>query len=408
MSLRVCRVTSALGVAAAMLALSPNVAIQAQAPTASTAPAAQPAKTAWGHPDLQGIWTATHETPLQRPEKYANQEFFTEEQIAELNRARAAALRLDDRNRKGSEGDVAGAYNALFFMVKPTGRRTSLIVDPPNGRIPPYTPEALKRIGEFEEYRLALMQATLTCKEQLVTCRGGQYGPPSPRRAETPPMYNTTRLNRSDGPEDRGMPERCMAAGLPDVSGYYRIVQSPEAVSIFYDVGQGQGWERVIPITNRPHLPKHIRQWWGDSRGRWDGNTLVVDVTNFSPKSDFLWSRENLHLIERWTRLDANTIEYAVTIDDPTTWTRSWTIKQEMSLQDGKANRIYYEPRCHEGNFGMAGMLVNTRAAEAQFAKGQGPDPATQDNASGSGTFFQEENVDVLTGRGTGVAVAPR
>jgi len=134
---------------------------------------------------------------------------------------------------------------------------------------------------------------------------------------------------------------------------------------------------RQIPITTALHLPANLRQWWGDSRGRWEGNTLVVDVTNFSPKSDFQGAHENLHLVERWTRLDADTIEYVVTIDDPTTWTRPWTVKQEFKKQSDAANRIYYEPRCHEGNFGLPALLRGARVAEQAFAEGRGPDPAT-------------------------------
>jgi hypothetical protein len=181
-----------------------------------------------------------------------------------------------------------------------------------------------------------------------------------------------------------------MAAVLPDFGGntgfFLQIVQSPGTVSIFYDTGQGQGWQRIIPVNGSPHLPSHVRQWWGDSRGRWEGNTLVVDVTNFSPKTDFQGSHENLHLMERWTRVDANTIEYAVTIEDATTWTRPWTVKQELGKQSDQANRIYKEPRCHEGNYGMAALLVGARAEERAFAEGRGHDPATQCTA-GCGGF---------------------
>jgi hypothetical protein len=205
-------------------------------------------------------------------------------------------------------------------------------------------------------------------------------GPPSPRRAEVPPHY-AGRVNRADGPEDRGLSERCMGAQLPDFgsrAGFFlRFVQSPGSVSIFYDTGQGQGWQRVIPVTDRPHLPSHIRQWWGDSRGRWEGETLVVDVTNFTPKTDFQGSRENLHLVERWTRVDTNTLDYVVTIDDPTTWTKPWTVKLEMARQNDQANRIYHEPRCHEGNYGMTALLAGARVEEKAFAAGRGPDPAT-------------------------------
>ena len=168
-----------------------------------------------------------------------------------------------------------------------------------------------------------------------------------------------------------------MSAVLPDFTGFRRIVQSAGTVSILYDVGQGQGWERVIPVDSRPHLPNQIRQRFGDSRAHWEGETLVVDVTNFSPKSDFMGSRENRHLIERWTRTGPNTLEYMITIEDPTTWTKPWTVKQEYSKQNDQFNRVYKEPRCHEGNFGMIGMLAGPRVQEQAFAEGRGPDPAT-------------------------------
>ncbi len=354
-------------------------------------------RTAWGEPDLQGIWTDPYQTPLQRPVQFARKELFTDEERAELDKQRAGILRRDQRVERGTERDVAGAYNAVFQSVRPTGKRTSLIVDPPDGRIPALTPEAAKRNQAEREYRLALLQATETCKKKDAACAGGKYGPASPRRAEMPPFYNTGRTNRNDGPEDRSMSERCMAAVLPDFGGYRRIVQSPGSVSIFYDTGQGQGWQRIIPVNGSPHLPSSVRQRFGDSRGRWEGNTLVVEVTNFSPKFSYQDARENLHLVERWTRLDANTIEYAVTIEDATTWTRPWTAKQELSRQDEQANRIYYEPRCHEGNFGLPTMLLGARAEERAFARGGGPDPATKDTAT---DFVNEGGTDALTGAG--------
>jgi hypothetical protein len=361
--------------------------------------------TPWGEPDLQGIWTSDGETPLQRPARYANREFFTDDERAELDKLRATAIGREadeSRRKRGSEQDVGGAYNAAIFTThKPMGRRTSLIVDPPDGRMPPLTPEAQKKRAAIHDFQLALVQATDLCKNKLPGCEGGKYGPPSPRRAETPPYYLTVGaagglgagggvINRADGPEDRGLGERCMAAGLPDFGGntgfFLQIVQSPASVSMFYDTGQGQGWQRIIPVTSNPHLPKDVRQWWGDSRGRWEGRTLVVDVTNFSPKSYFQGSQENLHLVERWTRLDANTIEYAVTIEDPTTWTRSWTVKQGYNKQSDQANRIYKEPRCHEGNYGLPALLVGARTEERAFAEKRGPDPATQCTA-GCGGF---------------------
>ena len=350
-------------------------------------------KTPWGEPDLQGIWTDEYQTPLQRPATYAGKEFFTDEERAALD-AKRAAIELRPRADRGTERDVAGAYNQVYMSIKRTGRRTSLVVDPPEGKIPPMTPEIQKQMAAEREFRLALLQATTTCKNQEPGCRGGKYGPPSPRREEAPPRYSTGNINRVDNPEDRSMSERCMAAVLPDFGGFRRIVQSPSSVSIFYDVGQGQGWQRIIPVDGSSHLPSPIPQRFGDSRGRWEGETLVVDVTNFSPKSDFMGSRENRHLVERWTRTGPNTLEYVVTIEDPSTWTKPWTVKQEYSMQSNEANRIYYEPRCHEGNFGMPAMLSGGRVKDKAFAQGRGPDPATLDNVKGMDA--PEENTDPL------------
>ena len=382
------------GVVGAAVALAAVVGLLMLAP----APAAQAPEhvTVWGDPDLQGIWTDIYATPLQRPERFAGQEVFTDEERAALDEQRTVHPRRDARELVGTDRDVAGAYNAVFQSIRPTGPRTSLIVDPPDGRIPLLTPEAEARISAQREHRLALLQATDTCRLQLAACSGWQYGPPSPRRAERSPYYNTARLNRNDGPEDRSLSERCMGAVLPDFSGYRRIVQSPGAVSIFYDVGQGQGWQRAIPITDRPPLPPRVRQWRGDSRGRWEGATLVVEVGNFSAKTDFRGSRENLRLVERWTRLDAETLEYIVTIEDPTTWTAPWTVRQELLLQDNQANRIYPEPRCHEGNYGLPAQLAGSRVEEVEFAAGRAPDPATRDTATGGG---DTGGSDPLTGR---------
>ncbi len=139
-------------------------------------------------------------------------------------------------------------------------------------------------------------------------------------------------MNRNDGPEDSSLAERCLTGGLPEFGGptgsFRRIVQTPGGISIFYDVGQGQGWQRNIVMNGSPHLPANIRQWYGDSRGRWEGNMLVIDVTNFSPKTDFQGSRENLHLVERWTRTGPSTLEYEVTIEDPAVWARPWTSRK--------------------------------------------------------------------------------
>jgi hypothetical protein len=363
----------------------------AQAPLAGEgrAASAPTPKTPWGEPDLQGIWTDESDTPLQRPAKYAAQEFFTAAQRAELDEARAAVLGRDRRAERGSENDVASGYNSAFWSFKRIGTRTSLIADPPNGRTPPVTPQAQNMAAAEREFRLAMLQSTETCKTKSATCSGGKYDPaPSPRRAEPPPRYNTARMNRNDGPEDSSLAERCLTGGLPEFGGptgsFRRIVQTPGGVSIFYDVGQGQGWQRNIVMDGRPHLPANVRQWYGDSRGRFEGNTLVIDVTNFSPKTDFQGSREDLHLVERWTRTSPTTLEYIVTIEDPTIWTKAWTVRQEFTRQSDPENRLYTEPRCIEGNFGLPGLLHGRRMEEFAFAEGRGPDPATKDNTHGS------------------------
>jgi hypothetical protein len=391
---------SAMSVAIAVVAGSVVVSApmtRAQTSAASTpAPAASSSlKTPWGEPDLQGIWTDETTTPLQRPARYANQEVFSEAERAELDRVRSEVLGRDRRAERGTERDVSGSYNNVFVSFKRTGARTSLIVDPPNGRMPLLTPEAQKLAGAEREFRLALLQSTETCKNKEAACSGGRYDPTrSPRFAELPPRYNATRMNRNDGPEDSSLAERCLTGGLPEFGGptgsFRRIVQTPGGISIFYDVGQGQGWQRNIVMNASPHLPASIRQWYGDSRGHWEGDTLVIDVTNFSPKTDFQGSRENLHLIERWTRTGPGTLEYEVTIEDPTVWTQAWTVREEFSRQSDEDNRLYTEPRCVEGNYGLPGIIRGRRAEEHSFAEGRGPDPATRD-AMKDGFIFDDE-----------------
>jgi hypothetical protein len=338
------------------------------------------ARTLWGEPDLQGLWANEYQIPLQRPAEFGTREFLTDAEVAERDKQAAATSTFSARTApRGTEQDVAGAYDVGFQPERrPTGRRTSMIVDPPDGRLPPSTPLVQQRRREMEEFRLALMQAVETCKTTGDrACAGVKYGPPSPRRAEPPPHYipagTTGAINRADGPEDFGLGERCLAGQLPNLGSVQRIVQAPGVVSILYE-----GWHRAIPVTATPHPPAHIRQWRGDSRGRWEGDTLVVDVANFTPKTDFQGSRENLHLVERFTRVDANTLEYVVTIEDPTAWTRPWTFKVDMTRQNEQENRIYDEPRCHDGNYSMTSMLMGARVDEQAYAKGQGPHPATK------------------------------
>ena len=373
---------------AIMVVIAAIPAASSIAPSAAQAPGPTAAlKTPWGEPDLQGIWTDEFDTPLQRPARYANQEFFTEAQRLELDNERSELL-----GRRATDRDFAGAYNlAAFTSSKHTGPRTSRIVDPPNGRVPPLTASAQQAAAADREYRLALLRATDTCKNKLPQCGGGTYDPvPSPRRAEAPPRYvagNFGRINRYDGPEDGSLSDRCLHLGLPEFGtafggSFRRIVQTPGGIAMFYDVGQGESWQRNIVMNGSPHLPATIRQWYGNSRGHWEGDTLVVNVTNFTPKTDVFGSRENLHLVERWTRTGPNTLAYEVTIADPTVWTQSWTVRQEFTKQSEQENRIYYEPRCLEGNYALPSMLLAARRDERAFAEGRGPDPATKDNVT--------------------------
>jgi hypothetical protein len=347
----------------------------------------QEIQTSWGDPDLQGIWSNPVVTPLQRLEVYGTREFLTADEIATEETEIfefSQQLGRDNREGSGTERDVARAYQDHWFGDPSLrrGRRTSMIIDPLDGRIPALTLAAQGSIAEKTEYLQALLQGT----------SGGRAGPISPRRAEPSPDYNLDRMNRADGPEDRSSGERCFGYNLPvflqsgTFGGVARIVQSHNAVGINYDMGQGLGFSRVIPITDRPHLPSHVRQRYGDARGHWEGDTLVVNITNFSKKTNFQGSRENLHLIERYRRVDMNTLEVRVTIEDPTTFTRPFTVIQELTKNSDMENQVY-EGACHEGNYGMIGMLVNTRAAERAFAEGRGPDPATQDSATGGGVI---------------------
>jgi hypothetical protein len=378
---------SMIGIAVAAAAIGAVLSV----PATRTSAQAPDLKTPWGEPDLQGIWTVETDTPFQRSPKYANQEFFTEAQREEFDKLRSTLRGRDNRGDRGSERDVSGAYNNVFGALKRTGKRTSLIVDPPDGRIPPPTPAAQKIAAADRDFRNALMQATQTCKLKLPGCAGGKYDPTpaGSRRDELPPRYNTARMNRHDRPEDGALADRCLTIGLPEFGAgngggsFRRIVQTPGGIAIAYDVGQGQGWQRSIVMNGSPHLPAIIRQWFGDSRGHWEGNTLVIDVTNFSPKDDYRGSRENLHLVERWTRTSPTTLEYVATIEDPTVWTRPWTVSQEFTRQSEEENRIYYEPRCVEGNIGFPSMMKAARQEDREFAEGRGPDPLFKDNASG-------------------------
>ena len=310
-------------------------------------------RTSWGDPDLSGIWSPGYTlTPLERPEEFEGREFLTDEEVAALEGAQDASAGRNFRPEAGTVEDVEGAYNDEF-----TGRgkdvirtrRTSLIVDPPSGRIPPRTAAAVERIGPYQPRRAA---------------GGGEIE----TDVRIPYPVDPQSGRYADNPEDRA-PDRCMGITIPFVRGtsgtFSRFVQSPGSMSIYHEDGHRGGGYRTIHLDGREHLPSHIRQWLGHSIGHWEGDTLVVDTTNFSTGTSFYGSSENLHLVERFTRTAPDLVMYEVTVEDPTVWESTWTVEIPLTLADNQANQIY-EAACHEGNYAMVSILAGARNLEAQ------------------------------------------
>jgi hypothetical protein len=279
-----------------------------------------------GQPDLQGVWDYRTATPLERPRELGSREFLTDAEIAAFE-ARALE-REDGRPPEDARSDpsVHPPWWLDYGKQVVGTKRSSLIVDPPDGRLPPVTPEAQRRAAERR------------------AARAGR-GP-------------------ADGPEDRSQWERCITRGLPEgmlPAGYnnnLQFVQTPGYVVIFSEMIHDA---RIVPLDARTHLPASVRQWTGDSRGRWDGDTLVVETLGFSDKSSFRGSGENLRVTERFTRVDERTIDYRFTVEDPMTWARPWTVTFPLVKSDG----AIYEYACHEGNYGLRNILSNARATEA-------------------------------------------
>jgi len=301
----------------------------------------EPPRRADGQPDLEGIWSSATLTPLERPPAFAGKPFFTPEEARAFEK-RTIQERNADRRGANGQADLALAYNDAWWdwgtKVAKT-LQTSLVVDPADGRVPPYTAEAQRRIAARNE----AMQE---------------------RCARTTCVPSVFSLLPADGPEDRSLMDRCMLfpeEGLPMLpSAYnnnYRIVQASGSVTILMEMIHDA---RVIPLDGRPHLPQNLRQWLGDSRGHWEGNTLVVDTTNFTGQTRFRDSTPNMKLRERFTRADADTLIYEFTVDDPETFTRPWTASIPLNRTEGPL----FEYACHEGNHGMEGMLSGARAQE--------------------------------------------
>jgi hypothetical protein len=313
---------TALVQTASSVAATNRPAAGRQAAGRSTQPAAR---------DLEGVWSFATLTPFERPAELAAKPFFTDEEAATFV---ADTLARNDRDRRDGGAAVDAARGvADFWFDRGTGvaaldgrKLTSLVIDPPDGRVPPLTPEA---------------------------------------RARAAARTADNRDHPADGPENRSLQERCLSfnAGPPinlgPYNNYVQLFQMRDAFIIYTEMIHDA---RIVWMDGRPHLPPSIRLWLGDSRGRWEGNTLVVDTTNFTDKTGFRGASANLHLVERFTRVDANTLRYEYTVDDPSTFTRPWTAVLPMTRSD---ERIY-EYACHEGNYALPDILRGARYQEKQ------------------------------------------
>jgi len=290
--------------------------------TGSTKPWTAP-RTPWGHPDLQGIWDNGTTTSLERPKEFSDREFLTDEELKE--RTEEVATRAEKRPNSAL-ADVELAYNNEWWDRGAPLKRTSLIVDPPNGRLPKLTPDGQKRVAAQEAYRKS-------------------RGP-------------------ADSWTDRPLQERCILYhGVPPFpTGYnnnYQIAQTPNYVAIRYEM---MAETRIIPLDGRPALNPRVKQWMGNSRGRWEGDTLVVETTGYSDKTTFRFpaANDSLRVIERFKRVSKDEIDYRFTVDNPAMYSRPWTAVLPLVATEGPI----YEYACHEGNYGIAGVLSGHRAQE--------------------------------------------
>ena len=337
------------------------VTVVAQGPQAAT-PAANAGST-WkvprlpdGHPDLQGVWANNGVTPMTRPPQWKDKASLTDQEVQELKGLVAqyvssggdavfqnfVQLALDMKEKGGyqptSYDATTGNYNQFWMAERDWDTRTSLVTDPADGQIPPLTAEGQARRGRGG--------------------RGGRGAGPVVVGSETGPR------GRADGPEDRPLSERCVSYGAPRTGAgydsYFQIVQSPETVVVLQELIHDA---RIIPMNSQPHLAKTVRQLHGDSRGHWEGDSLVIETTNYT--NGFQGSTNEIRLVEKYTRVSEDWINWELTLNDPSTWTRPWTFMIRLKRSEDQL----YEYACHEGNYAMVGILAGARADEAKAAK---------------------------------------
>lgn len=295
------------------------------------------ARTPWGDPDFQGVWFVTQEVPLERSAANAGKEFLTDEEVAAADKLKGVNPGRNARSADANQ-DVTGAYNAVFNSILKTGKRTSMIIDPPDGRIPPLVAgtQGAGR-GGF----------------------GGGAGRGAPGRG-----------GPNDNPETIAQSPRCLGVPMPFLplntafaqGTVMQVVQSPKSMGIYMEDDHAGGGNRVIYMDGRPHLPANIKTYLGDSRGHWEGNTLVIETTNFS--QGFRGSNVDAYkMIERITRTAPDQLRREITFDDPKTWTKPWTVVIEMGKTSDQRQMIF-DSACHEGNYGLTGILVGARRDE--------------------------------------------
>ena len=320
-----CRVvTSAIAALICFVCLEPPLA--GQTSSAAKKKIWTPPRTADGQPDFQGVWATATLTPLERSAEFAGKEFLTEQEAAEYERRTLEQVNSDRRDG-GADADLRRNYNEFWRDRATTvvaSRRTSIIVDPPDGKIPTPTPEARKRQAARGEAGRVL-----------------------------------------SGPEDLALRIRCISRDLPMIptpnNNFLQIVQASGYVAMIYEMMHEF---RLIPLDGRPHASERVRGYMGDSRGHWEGDTLVIDTTNFMGKGNFYGADENMHLTERLTRTDPDTILYQFTVDDPTAFTKPWS----GALSIRKTPEAIFEYACHEGNYSMTNILAGARGAENKAA----------------------------------------